>query len=175
MMGSGVRVPASALRICRRRPAYPRRPREPRPRRPSRGRLGCRLHPHARGERPRRRRRPPREDSTDDGARASARPAARARHGALNSSVRRIGHPELPADRPRGPERDLAVARHGHRPLRLGAAPDVVARPVADAFAALGDQVPLELAKRRHAPEYPAAGGSEVPCAHGLARRLRAG
>jgi predicted RNase H-like HicB family nuclease len=51
------------------------------------------------------------------------------------------------------------VARHGHRPLSAWAAPDVVTRPVADPLAAVRDQVPLELAKRRHASEYPAASG----------------
>ncbi|HEX4325046.1 MAG TPA: type II toxin-antitoxin system HicB family antitoxin [Gaiellaceae bacterium] len=50
-----------------------------------------------------------------------------------------------------------------------------MARSVADALAAVGDQVPLELAQRHHARECPAAAGVEVPCAHGPARRLRAG
>jgi predicted RNase H-like HicB family nuclease len=55
------------------------------------------------------------------------------------------------------------VARHCHGPLRLGAAPDVVARPVADPFAAVGREVPLELAQRRHAREYPATAASKYP------------
>lgn len=57
-----------------------------------------------------------------------------------------VWDPELAADRPRRPERDLAVARHRHRAFRIRAAPDVVTRAVADAFAAVGGEMALELA-----------------------------
>ncbi len=35
----------------------------------------------------------------------------------VDRSARRIRNPELPANRPRGSERDLAASRHRHRPL----------------------------------------------------------
>ena len=55
------------------------------------------------------------------------------------------------------------MARYRHGPLGLRAAPDVVSRPVADTFAAVGGEVPLELAQRRHAREYPAVAGAKYP------------
>lgn len=60
------------------------------------------------------------------------------------------------ADRPRRPERDLAVTRRSDRPLGDRATPDVVSRPVPNAFTAMLDQLPLELAKRRHPTDHPA-------------------
>jgi predicted RNase H-like HicB family nuclease len=55
------------------------------------------------------------------------------------------------------------VPRDGRGTLRLRAAPDVVARSVPHELAAVGREVTLELAKRRHTPEYPAAPGAKYP------------
>jgi predicted RNase H-like HicB family nuclease len=53
------------------------------------------------------------------------------------------------------------VARHRHGALCLRAAPDVVTRAVADAFAAVGCEMALKLAKGGHGPEYHAVAGHE--------------
>ena len=42
------------------------------------------------------------------------------------------------------------MARDGNGPLGVRAAPDIVARAMPDALAAVGDQMSLELAERRH-------------------------
>ena len=55
------------------------------------------------------------------------------------------------------------MARHRDRTLSRGAAPDVMPRAVADELAAVGDQMPLELAKGGHPLEYPASPRGAYP------------
>ena len=65
-------------------------------------------------------------------------------------SAWRIRNAELAADGACCPKRDLAVTWDGDWPLGCGTAPDVVTRAASDPLAAVGDQVPLELAECRH-------------------------
>ena len=60
----------------------------------------------------------------------------------------------MAADRAGGAVWDLAVARDRHGPLGGGTSPDVVTRAVPHAFAAVFDEMPLEVAERCHRTEY---------------------
>ena len=55
------------------------------------------------------------------------------------------------------------MARHRDRPLGRRTTPDVVPRAVADTLAAVGEQVQLELAKRRHRSSIASPSSGQYP------------